>query len=68
MAEEEPRRERPDQVQVGTSGEGGCSTELTDAGIAPELAMPDDQGDGVDDRHTEQDGPNDHANHGRGKP
>ncbi|MBA2627750.1 MAG: hypothetical protein H0U85_07035 [Gemmatimonadales bacterium] len=32
---------------------------------APELAMPDDQGDGADDRHTDRDGPNERASHRR---
>ena len=44
--------------------EGGAHVPSGAAG--PDLVMPDDQGDGADDTHTDRDGPSDAANHGKG--
>lgn len=50
--------------QLADTAEGDACVPSGAAG--PDLVMPDDQGDGADDRHVNRDGPNDVANHGDG--
>lgn len=48
------------------SDTAGGDADVPSGAAGPDLVMPDDQGDGADDRHVNRDGPNDRANHGKG--
>ncbi len=75
MAKEGKNRDIAPDAEM-TIDEGTASGQLSDTAegeacvpsgaAAPDLVMPDDQGDGADDRHVNRDGPNDRANHGEG--